>query len=258
MKIDKIKKLPSGKYKIMLDNNSSIVTYDDVLIKNRLLFDKSIDSKKYEVINTDTNYYNIYNKIIKMISNRMRSVKQITDYLISTELSKVEQDEILSKLKDIGLLDDVRFAKAYVSDRLYLSNNGPDKIKSELLDLGISMDIVLNELSKIDSNILYDKLKRIISNKVKNNHKHSNYMLKQKLLISLVNNGFSRDMIIDVFESYVDNSSDIINSEFSKLYNKLSRKFEGNDLYRKIKEKLFQKGFDSASINGVIEKNKNF
>ena len=46
MKIEKIKKLKSGKYKLELDNDQSIITYDDVILKNNLLYNKEIDNDK--------------------------------------------------------------------------------------------------------------------------------------------------------------------------------------------------------------------
>lgn len=33
MKIEKLKRLPSGKYKIIFDNDEKMITYDDVILK---------------------------------------------------------------------------------------------------------------------------------------------------------------------------------------------------------------------------------
>ena len=43
MKVNSIKKLSSSKYKIELDNGEKINLYDDVIIKNNLLY-KQINS----------------------------------------------------------------------------------------------------------------------------------------------------------------------------------------------------------------------
>ena len=37
MRIKKITKLKSGKYKMEFDNNTKIITYDTILIKNNIL-----------------------------------------------------------------------------------------------------------------------------------------------------------------------------------------------------------------------------
>ena len=62
MQIEKIKK--QGKtYKITLNNGEVITTYDNVIIQNGLLYHKKINEKTLNKINTDTKYYEIYNKV---------------------------------------------------------------------------------------------------------------------------------------------------------------------------------------------------
>ena len=81
MKIEKIIKLKSGKYKIFLDNNEQITTFDDVILNNNLLFHKEIDNDIYVKIKEENNYYELLNSSIKYISKRLRSEKEIKIYL---------------------------------------------------------------------------------------------------------------------------------------------------------------------------------
>ena len=83
MKIEKIIKTNNGKYKVELDNKEKIVTYDDVIINNNLLYKKEINSEILNKINNDTSYYNIYNKVIKYINIRLRSEKEINLFFTS-------------------------------------------------------------------------------------------------------------------------------------------------------------------------------
>jgi len=63
MKIENIKKLNSGKYKIELDDKNKIITYDDVILKHNLLYHKEVDTDKLNELNIDTKYYDVYNKL---------------------------------------------------------------------------------------------------------------------------------------------------------------------------------------------------
>ena len=54
MKIEKISRMKNGKYKIELEGQEKLVTFDDVILKNSLLFDKSIDNNLM-----DDNYISI-------------------------------------------------------------------------------------------------------------------------------------------------------------------------------------------------------
>ena len=45
----------------------------------------------------------------------------------------------------------------------------------------------------------------------------------------------------------------IISKEYDKLYKKLSLKFDGNKLNYEIKNKLYQKGYNSSEIDKILE-----
>ena len=46
MVIKSIKKMSSGKYQIIFDNNVKLITYDEVLLKNNLYIKKNLLLKK--------------------------------------------------------------------------------------------------------------------------------------------------------------------------------------------------------------------
>lgn len=257
MKIEKIKKNKSGKYTLKLDNNESIVTYDDVILKNKLLYNKEIDSDILENLYKDTYYYDIYNKVIKLISTRLRSVHEIKEYLDKNNLKEEDKNKIINKLLEIGLLNDLVFAKAYASDKLYLSNCGPNKIYNELKEHQIDDDIINEVIYTLSEDDIKEKLIKLISKKIKNNHKYSNYLLKQKVINELYCNGFDKNMIISIYESLEVSDNSNLEREYNKLYSKYSKKFEGYELFKKIKEKLYQKGFDINEINNFINEKNN-
>lgn len=252
MKIEKIKKTNSGKYKIIFDNNDKITTYDDVIINNGILYKPKIDSDLVNKINVETRYYDFYNKAITYISKRLRSEKEISSYLDKLNVISKDKEKIINNLKGIGLINDFNFVKAYISDKIYLSSSGPYKIKKELLEHNISEEVIDSEFEKIDQKIILDKLYRLINKKVISDKKHSVYIIKQKILNDFINFGYDKDMIINCLEKISFDSN--IDKEFDKLYNKLATKYSGNELYNNIKQKLYQKGFDINEINHLINK----
>ena len=55
--------------------------------------------------------------------------------------------------------------------------------------------------------------------------------------------GYDVDLINKVILDYdFSNDKDMVKKEYDKLYKRLSRKYSGNELEYKIKEKLYQKG----------------
>lgn len=251
MRIKEIKKNKNGKYKIILDNDEIINTYDDVILNNGLLFHKEIDSELLNKLNAETNYYEIYNKIIKFIEKKLRSKKEIITFLNKNKVGESDKEKIINKLESIKLINDELFANAYSQDRINLSSDGPYKIINDLRKNDISEEIIEKVISKIDEDFIYEKLKKLIIKKIKSNHNKSNYMLKQKIVIDMTNLGYDKEMIIEIIDENKCSNSNIINNEYKKIYTKFSKKYEGIELERLIKNKLIQKGFSSEEIENI-------
>ena len=256
MKIDKIKKSNSGKYKVYV-GDKTITTYDDVLIKTGILYKKDIDEDTLDDITKENNFYDAYNKTLAYIMKHQRCKKEIKEYIKRFELSNEEEVKIIKKLEELNLINEVNYVKSYIYDSVNLSNYGPHKIKNYLLDMDISEDIINEELDNIDENEIYSNAVKIISKKVKGNHHHSEYQMKQKISMEMINLGYSKDMIDDILNNLSFDDNDFLEKEYDKLYSKLSKKYNDNELFQKIKQKLYAKGFDINNINSLINKKKN-
>lgn len=252
MKIDKIKKTGS-KYKITLENGEVINTYDDVILENNLLFDKNIDSKLLNKINTDTLYYESYNKVLKMIGQRLRSEKEIIDYLDKTEVIKEDQNKIIGTLKRIGLINDYNFAKAFTNDKINLTLEGPYKIMKELKNYKIEPEIIDEVIENYSQEIIDDHIEKIILKKLKTNKKYSGYVLRQRIVSYLINQGYSMDSINN--HLYLIKSEPNI-KEMEKIYNKCALKYQDAELYYKVKNKLMAKGYQNNEIEEFLEQKK--
>lgn len=252
MLITKIEKLRDNKYKIIIDNEK-ITTYDNVILENNLLYKKCVDSDLYNKILKETKYYDVYNRIVKYILKRRRSEKEIRDNLLKYDLSNVEIDKIILKLKDIKLINDVEYCKAFINDNIYLSKNGINKIKKDLLDKNISADIIENSLNDVDMDIFDERLEKIIMKKINSNKKYSKTLIRQKILNEMINLGYDKNKILDILENNLVNDNNIIKKEFDKVYIKLSKKYSGVELLKKSKQKMLAKGFNLDEINNLLQ-----
>ena len=248
MEIKNIKKLKSGKYKIEIDD-TKITTYDDVILNNNLLYKKHIDNNLLENINIETSYYDVYNKVIKYISIKLRSKKEILEYLNKNKIEENDKNKIIKDLTNAGLLNDENFAKAFISDKIYLSNDGRLKIKKELLEHNINEDIIDKYLYSYEESIFEEKLSKLMTKKIKTS-KYNGYLLKQKLFYEFNNLGYENDIITKVYNSIDINSN--IDEYFEKYYNSLSKKYSGNELINKLKNKLYSRGYSIEEINEKI------
>lgn len=253
MKIEKIKKEKNGKYKIFMDNGEVFQTFDDVILKHQLLFQKEISTELLKELDKDTSYYSIYNKILKFIQKRIRSKKEIVEYLHKNEIDEIDSKKILEDLSKNGWINDEKFCEAYVSDKIYLSSSGPTKIYKELMNHQIDEKIIHKYLDKIEDDVIYDRLYKMMDKKIKQNHKYSRSLLKQKILSYYLEEGYSKEMILSIFDELYKENSSIIEKEAEKIRKKLALKYEGEELEYKLISKLYQKGFLKEEIDKIKE-----
>ena len=243
MKIEKIEKLKNGKYKLELSDGSKIVTYDEIIIKNMLFNGKELNNKLLSEISMRNSYYEIYYKIVKMISSKWRSEKEIIDFLNKNEIEEKLQDEVLDKLRKENLINDFRYALSYANDAVSLKKNGPLKIIDDLKKLRIKDSIIDEVMSKIDYELVNENLINIIVKKNKLNKTNSLYQLKMKLKGELTRLGYAEEDINRNLEKLLKENDGVYEKEYKRLYDKYSKKYSGNELKYKIKQALYQKGF---------------
>lgn len=240
MKISKYKKLKNNIYEVTLENDEKIKLYEDVILKEGLLLSHEItDIKRIIEIN---NKYDSYNTALKYLNHHVMSIKGMHNYLIKKGFNEIDTKEVIDKLIEKKYLDDAYYAKCYIADHVNLSMDGPYKIIKHLEDNDISKNIYAEYLSKYND-IWKERIDKYINKQLKTNKK-STYFFKNKMLVNLVNLGYEKEMINDSLNHIkIDNLDELKNIEKEKLRKKLSRKYTGEELERKIKEKLFQKGF---------------
>ena len=200
MKIEKYESINNGQYKIYLSDGTIIKINSDVIINNNLLYKKEIDNTLLNKILKENDNANIYNKCVKYISVRLRSKKEIIDYLKKLNIDNTA--DIIDKLTKNNLINDEVFTKAFIKDKINFTSYGPYRIRQELNKYNIDNEIIDKYINDIDEEILIDKVDKQINKMIKSNRKYSGNILKSKIYNNLYNNGFDKDMIINILNNY--------------------------------------------------------
>ena len=250
MKIEKIVKNKNN-YTILFDNGDKIKTYDEVIINNNLLFHKEVNDDILKKIMNDTTYYDSYYKIIKFVNRKLRSEFEINNYIDKLQITN--KDKIIKELKNKKIINDNLFIKAFIQDKINLTNDGPIKIKKELLEHNIDEEIINNELEVFLDELKIEKINKVINKMINSNKNKSVYLLKQKIMTNLINMGYLKEDVLFELNKYNLNDDAAIKKEYDLLYKKLSKKYNNEELMFQIKNKLYQKGYSTDSINNIIE-----
>ena len=130
MKIIKYKKLKNGKYEVELDNNEKVKIYEDVILKENLLWKKEVNN--LDELLKKNNDYEIEDVAIKRLSHHVESVNGMKNYLQKKGYDNTLISKVIEKLINKGYLNDNYYAKCYINEHLNLTNDGPLKIKKHL------------------------------------------------------------------------------------------------------------------------------
>ena len=157
MHIQKYKKDKSNKYKVYIDDDEYTI-YDDVIIKYNLLCKKEITEEELKEVLTTNDEYTSYYLCIRYINTKIRSEKEINEYLKKKDISNDIIDKTIDRLKHNSFINDEIFAKAFINDKINLSYEGPKKIKEVLIKNNIDNKIIDTYLDKITYDVWISKL----------------------------------------------------------------------------------------------------
>lgn len=251
MKIIKFKKTSKDKYKLYLENNSTIDLYEDVIIKNNLLITKELDDDLILKIEKENNDISAYVSMLNYISIKMRSIKEAKEYLIKKGYNNTLINKVINRLINEGYLNDELFTKAFINDQLLITNNGPLKIRKELYNHNIDSNIIEDYINKIDNNSVEEKLTKLIEKQLKIKKDSAN-QIRLKLVTYFCNLGYEKDMILDILSNY-EIKSDInkLQKDYDKLYKKYKDKYKEEKLNYFITQKLYLKGYSKEDIDNI-------
>ena len=114
---------------------------------------------------------------------------------------------IMERLTKERYVDDERYARAFVGDKVRFDKWGRRKVEQALWMKHISEDIQQRVLNEIDSQLYVDNLCTLLKSKKKSTKAQNDYELNQKLVRFAVGRGFTFDIIrqcIDVDDELVD------------------------------------------------------
>lgn len=202
MRIEKYELTKKNVYNVYLSNGEVLELNGKVITDNELLIKKEIDNELYDKLKRDNTICILVDTSVKYIDRRLRSIKELKDYLKNKEEDTIIIEEVIDKLIDYKYLDDDRFTKAFIKDKLNFTNWGDYKIKNELKRLGVNEEIIYNNMINIDDNIYYERINKIINKDISTNKKYNGIKLKNKIYNHLLTLGYSKEKLISIINNY--------------------------------------------------------
>ncbi|HEY2420654.1 MAG TPA: recombination regulator RecX [Neobacillus sp.] len=232
----------------------------DVLIKFQLKKGMELDEFLIMEIHYHDDIRKAYNLAVQYLAKRMRSEKEIKDYLSKKEMEEPVIIEVVHKLIDQKYINDEEYALAYVRTQMNTTDKGPDIIRLELKDRGIEERIRILSLAEYPIEVQIEKATKLAGKFFEKNSRDSLRVLKQKLESMLLRKGYSYEHIqIAISEMEVskdvDEEMEAIRYQGEKIQRKYS-KYSGFEYTQKMKQALYQKGFPMDLIEKFLSEDK--
>lgn len=126
------------------------------------------------------------------------SEAEIMKKLTSWGLPSRRAGEIVNGLVDSGFIDNRRFARAFVSDKVELARWGRRKISLSLYQRGIDRDIINEAIEAIDERAYRRNILELVKAKGKSIDDPSGYEGKSKILRFMMSRGFESGPVIKI------------------------------------------------------------
>ncbi len=258
--LEEIIKTKGNRYLLKVRNKEEIETYliyENTIIKYSFLSPRELSLREYEIIKSDKTTDQLYEKALKYIDYKMRSISEVKKHLGKDIKDSSVINKIIDKLKSNGYLNDDFYAKTYINEKIDFDLVGPRYIREKLILKGIHYDIIYANLINYKEEKQFEKVFELIKKETKYNikkpYKKAYISLKQKL----VNKGFNLGVIessllsnIDLIKECIDEDSLIL----KELIN-LKKKYDfTNYLDRnKVIRALLSKGYDYETIKEHVK-----
>lgn len=168
-------------------------------VKFNLKVNQELDENQIQLIKDEGERQKILDKVLKFISIRPRSEKEVKDYLKHKRISSLVYGYVFEKLIGLKLLDDLEFARWWVDQRQAFSPKAKRVLNNELKNKGINNEIIKEVLEKAEIDEV--KLaKELIKNKMYKWEKFNPKIKKQKMTQYLMGKGFDWNVIQDVLK----------------------------------------------------------
>ena len=137
--------------------------------------------------------------------------QEMRDKMRRWELDETVQNRIIDRLIRERYIDDERYARAFVKDKIRYNKWGRRKVKQGLWQKRIDADIQQRVLDEIDENEYIEVLRPLLKQKRKSIKASSDYEQNQKLVRFALGRGFTFDIIrqcLDVDDIDVEDIDD--------------------------------------------------
>ena len=246
--ISVLKIKPKGKRFMVTFSTSELEITEEIMVRYRISLDKRLTEQEFNELQKAVKIGKSLEKAIGFIAYKMRSEKEIYDYLKKDELEDSEIIDIIKRLKEYNFINDDIYLKALIED-YYLKLKGCNNLKYDLKLKGFSEKEIAKALELFDENVMIDELIAKYQHKEETLTHYAITKQKQLLKEAMLRKGFLDSTINQVIQSitFTEDLEDAFAKDVEKIITK-------TDNYQKQVAYLMSKGYQYNMIKERLKK----
>lgn len=163
-------------------------------VKLDLKVEQEISDEELEKIIKKAEFQKTLDKLLRFGTLRPRSEKEINNWFRRKKVHESLHEELFNRLKRLDLVDDEKFAKWWVEQRIQFKYKSKKDIEYELKNKGIKNEVISQVLSEI--NIDEEKTaEKLLEKKVYKWKNLPQRLAKRKMSQYLAGKGFSWEIV---------------------------------------------------------------
>lgn len=143
-------------------------------------------------------------RVAAYCSKAERCEYDVRKKLVAWELSEEEQSRIIKRLKEEKYLDNSRYCRSYINDKVKYNKWGEKKIIFELRKKMIAEKDYLPHLKDVTKDDFEEQLIHILKVKNRTTKAKDDYDRKTKLMRFALGRGFQMDLVIKCVDNLLD------------------------------------------------------
>ncbi len=196
MKISAIKQQvrQANRYSVFVDGKYSFSLSETALLDSRIASGQELDSARLNELKKLSASDKAYGRALRYVAMRPRSEWEVLFYLKRKDVDPPEAAAIVERLRQNGLVDDLAFARAWVSNRRLLKATSKRRLVQELHQKQVS-DTLIEQVLAEDETDERQTLRELVAKK----RNIARYRADQnKLMQYLARQGYGYDDIKSV------------------------------------------------------------
>jgi len=179
------------RYSIFIDGAYSFSLSESGLIDSRLASGQKLDGGQLEALKKAAGADKAYGNALRYVAMRQRSEWEMQDYFRRKDVDAEAGAQIIARLRDLRMLDDLAFARTWVANRRLLKATSVRRLRLELAQKHVPSEVI-DQVLQEDETDERDTLRQIVAKK------QARYPDRQKFMQYLARQGFGFDDIKSV------------------------------------------------------------